>query len=84
MKIRSAVALHFVLAILAPSFTSELIASDQAKKTPSSKNSDKKTETVPPPGRVNIERRDGLVPFSDRGSVHLDITGSSTTKVVDR
>jgi Ca-activated chloride channel family protein len=53
MKSRSAVASYFFLAILAHFFTSALPASEQAKKT------EKKTETVPPPARVNIERREG-------------------------
>lgn len=53
MKSRFAVASYFFLAILAHSFASALTASEQTKKA------DKKTETAPPPARVNIERREG-------------------------
>ncbi|MCX6610019.1 MAG: VWA domain-containing protein [Acidobacteria bacterium] len=53
MKSRSAVASYFFLAILAYCFASALPAAEQAKKT------EKKTETAPPPARVNIERREG-------------------------
>jgi VWFA-related protein len=55
MKSRSLAASKFLLVILVSSLAPGFDASEQAKTVPPAK----KSETVPPPGRVNIERREG-------------------------